>query len=179
MDKRKPCLIIIATLLWWGTCLAQGGGTGSFTLTSAAFQQGGEIPRLYTCDGSDSTPPLSWSGLPKGTQSLVLIVDDPDAPQTTWVHWVLYNIPPTVTQLPPGVSAATLPAGIKEGLNDWQRTDYGGPCPPSGRHRYVHKLYALDKMLDLKKPTKAALEAAMAGHILAKTELVGTYQRAR
>jgi len=123
--------------------------------------------------------------LPAGTRSLVLIVDDPDAPdpaapRMTWVHWVLYNIPPSATGLAEGVAPGDLPAGARQGLNDWGRAGYGGPCPPIGRHRYFHKLYALDIVLPvLGKPTKAALEQAMKGHVLASTELVGTYQRSR
>lgn len=153
------------------------------TLSSAAFSQNEPIPKRYTCDGDDLSPPLAWTGLPAGAKSLALIVDDPDAPdpaapKMTWVHWVLYDMPPTATGLPEGVSAKALPAGTKEGLNDWKRTGYGGPCPPVGRHRYFHKLYALDVALgDLGKPTKANLEAAMKGHILAEAQLVGTYKR--
>jgi len=152
-------------------------------LTSPAFQPNAAIPARFTCDGADVSPELNWSDLPAGTRSLVLIVDDPDAPdprapRMTWVHWVLYNLPPTAAGLPEAVASAALPAGTNEGLNDWGRTGYGGPCPPIGRHRYFHKLYALDTLLpDLGKPTKAALEKAMAGHILAKAELTGTYQR--
>lgn len=154
-------------------------------ITSTAFSPDGEIPKRYTCDDADISPPLGWAELPQGTQSLALIVDDPDAPdpkapKMTWVHWVLYNIPPTATGLPEGVKAHDLPAGTLEGVNDWKRTGYGGPCPPIGRHRYFHKLYALDVMLpDLHKPTKAKLEEAMRGHILAQAELIGTYQRKR
>ena len=153
-------------------------------LTSAAFSHGQAIPRDHTCDGDDLSPPLAWEGLPPGTESLVLIVDDPDAPdpaapKMTWVHWMLYNMPPSTTSLPPGVSRADLPPGTREGLNDWKRTGYGGPCPPIGRHRYFHKLHALDVQLpDLGTPTKAALEDAMVDHILASADLVGTYQRA-
>jgi Raf kinase inhibitor-like YbhB/YbcL family protein len=153
-----------------------------FTLTSS-FAAQGSIPSKYTCEGDDVSPPLRWSGEPPGTKSLVLIVDDPDAPdpkapKMTWVHWVLYNIPPTTTDLSEAVSKAQLPTGTREGLNDWKRPGYGGPCPPIGRHRYFHKLYALDIVLpDLGTPTKAALEKAMEGHVLAKTELVGTYQK--
>ena len=153
-------------------------------LTSSAFSRGQAIPRDYTCDGDDMSPPLAWERVPPGTESLVLIVDDPDAPdpaapKMTWVHWVLYNIPPSTTSLPPGVSRTDLPPGTREGLNDWKRTGYGGPCPPIGRHRYFHKLYVLDVQLpDLGTPTKAALEEAMADHILASAELVGTYERA-
>ena len=139
------------------------------------------IPRLYTCDGSDLSPPLMWSGLPEGTQSLALIMDDPDAPdpeapKMVYVHWVLFNLPPSSHGLPEDVKSA-LPEGTGEGKNDWQREGYGGPCPPIGRHRYFFKLYALDKRLDFKNiPTKTHLEAAMIGHLLQKTELMGTYK---
>jgi len=152
-------------------------------LTSAAFTQQGSIPQQYTCQGRDVSPPLSWSGAPEGTVSFVLIMDDPDAPdpaapKRTWVHWVLYSIPATVSALPEAVVTAKLPPGTREGLNDWNRAGYGGPCPPVGRHRYVHKLYALDVDLgDLGSPRKADVEKAMEGHVLAKTELIGTYQK--
>lgn len=152
-------------------------------LTSAVFEEGAEIPSPYTCDGDDIAPPLAWSGAPEGTQSFALIVDDPDAPdpkapKTIWVHWVLYNIPATATGLAEAMTASDLPAGTAEGLNDWKRSGYGGPCPPIGRHRYYHKLYALDsKLRDLATPTKAELLAAMEGHILAEAQLMGTYQR--
>jgi len=150
---------------------------------SPAFADGEAIPRKYTCDGDDCSPPLAWSGLPAGTGSVVLIVDDPDAPdpaapQRTWVHWVLYNLPPDSTGLAEGIEPARLPAGTREGLNDWNRTGYGGPCPPIGRHRYFHKLYALDAVLpDLGDATKGEVEEAMRGHVLASAQLVGTYQR--
>lgn len=152
-------------------------------LMSSAFAAGAAIPAVHTCDGAGLSPPLAWSGIPAATRSLVLIVDDPDAPdpaapRTTWVHWVLYNIPPDAVGLPQAVPAAALPAGTREGRNDWQRTGYGGPCPPVGRHRYVHKLYALDVVLpDLGAPGKAELERAMRGHILGEARLIGTYQR--
>jgi Raf kinase inhibitor-like YbhB/YbcL family protein len=154
-------------------------------ITSSAFGPGAAIPREHTCDGKGTSPALAWDGLPAGTKSLSLIVDDPDAPdpaapQRVWVHWVLYDIPPSATGLPAGVPPAQLPTGTKQGLNDWKRTGYGGPCPPIGRHRYVHKLYALDTLLaELRTPTKAALEQAMGGHVLASAELVGTYERSR
>ncbi|MBI5017301.1 MAG: YbhB/YbcL family Raf kinase inhibitor-like protein [Deltaproteobacteria bacterium] len=157
----------------------------SFALTSSAFPHQGEIPKKYTCDGADVSPPLDWSGLPEGTRSLVLVVDDPDAPdpkapKMTWVHWVLYNLPPTATGLPEAVPPERLPAGTLEGLNDWKRTGCGGPCPPIGRHRYFHKLYALSALLpDLGRPTKAKLEEAMKGKVLGQVELIGTYQRSR
>ncbi len=155
----------------------------SLTLTSAAFAHQGAIPAKHTCEGNDLSPPLAWTGLPPGTKSLALIVDDPDAPdpaapKMTWVHWVLYNLAPSANGLPEGASA--LPSGTLQGLNDWQRTGYGGPCPPVGRHRYFHKLYALDTVLpDLGRPTKVQLEKAMQGHILGQAELVGTYQKRR
>jgi Raf kinase inhibitor-like YbhB/YbcL family protein len=152
-------------------------------LTSAAFTQQGSIPQQYTCQGRDESPPLAWSGAPEGTVSFVLIVDDPDAPdpaapKRTWVHWVLYSIPATASGLAEAMVTAKLPPGTREGLNDWNRAGYGGPCPPVGRHRYVHKLYALDVDLgDLGTPRKADVEKAMDGHVLAKTELIGTYQK--
>jgi hypothetical protein len=155
----------------------------SLILTSLAFAHLGMVPAQYTCEGADASPPLAWSGLPTGTKSLALIIDDPDAPdpaapKMTWVHWVLYNIPPAASDLPEAVKTVQLPAGTKEGTNDWKRTGYGGPCPPIGRHRYFHKLYALDVVLpDLKHPTKIQLEKAMAGHILGQAELMGTYQK--
>jgi Raf kinase inhibitor-like YbhB/YbcL family protein len=155
----------------------------AISLTSADFVAGGGIPAVHTCDGSDTSPGLSWSGVPPGTKSLALIIDDPDAPdpaapKMTWVHWVLYNIPLASSGLAPSVHGTQLPAGTRIGLNDWKKSAYGGPCPPVGRHRYVHKLYALDVELpDLGHPTKTDLEKAMRGHILAQGELVGTYQK--
>jgi Raf kinase inhibitor-like YbhB/YbcL family protein len=157
----------------------------TLTLSSPAFSPNGDIPSEYTCDGKDLAPALEWSGAPAGTRSFALIVDDPDAPdpkapKTTWVHWVLYDIPASASGLPKAATAKGLPAGTREGINDWKRTGYGGPCPPVGRHRYFHKLYALDATLgDLGRPTKARLEKAMQGHILEKAELVGTYQRGK
>ncbi|MCB1785852.1 MAG: YbhB/YbcL family Raf kinase inhibitor-like protein [Gammaproteobacteria bacterium] len=156
----------------------------TLVLCSDAFVDGGAIPRIHTCEGDDIAPALAWSGLPAETQSLVLIVDDPDAPdpaapRMTWVHWVLYNIPPGAGGLAEGVTAQGLPPGTEQGLNDWKRTGYGGPCPPIGRHRYFHKLYALDTVLaDLRHPTKPQVEAAMRGHIIAEAQLVGTYAKA-
>jgi len=153
------------------------------TLTSKSFLQNGEIPIRHTCDGQDISPQLSWTEVPAGTKSLVLIVDDPDAPdpaepKMTWVHWVLYNIPLNISDLPEGVTREGLPSGSLEGINDWKRTGYGGPCPPIGTHRYFHKLYALDAVLpDLKHPTKAALEEAMKSHVIANFELIGRYRR--
>ncbi len=151
-------------------------------LTSPAFVHGGEIPRKYTCDGDDVSPPLEWTGVPSQARSLALIVDDPDAPdpaapKMVWVHWVLYNLPVEIDGLPEG--ATELPAGTLEGINDWHRTGYGGPCPPVGEHRYFFKLYALDAILpDMEKPTKEELLRMMEGHILSEAVLMGTYRRA-
>ena len=156
----------------------------TLSLKSPAFSPLGEIPKRYTCEGSDVSPPLAWSGVPEGTESVALVVDDPDAPdpkapRMTWVHWVLYNLPPTAGALPEAVAPEALPPGTQLGLNDWNRPGFGGPCPPIGRHRYFHKLYALDTVFtDLQSPTKAELLRAMEGHVLAETELVGTYQKA-
>lgn len=152
-------------------------------MTSTAFEHEGTIPRHYTCEGDDVSPPLAWSGLPEGARSLVLIVDDPDAPdpanpRMTWVHWVLYDIPVTADGLDEDVAPSALPSGTREGLNDWKRTGYGGPCPPIGRHRYFHKLYALDAELgDLGPATKGDVERAMKGHVLSEGVLMGTYQK--
>jgi Raf kinase inhibitor-like YbhB/YbcL family protein len=155
----------------------------ALALTSSAFVHNGPIPRQYTCQGDDVSVPLAWSGIPEGAKSLVLIVDDPDAPdpaapKRTWVHWVVYNLPATAGGLRQAVKSTELPAGTLEGKNDWGRAGYGGPCPPIGRHRYLHKLFALDTLLpDLDQPTKAELEQAMQGHVLERFELVGTYQK--
>jgi Raf kinase inhibitor-like YbhB/YbcL family protein len=154
-----------------------------FKLSSSAFPPNGAIPEVHTCDGPDNPPPLKWSGAPEGTKSFALIVDDPDAPdprapKMTWVHWVVYNLPASARALPEGATAAELPPGAREGINDFRNAGYGGPCPPVGRHRYVHKLYALDVELpDLRQPTKAQLEKAMQGHLLAEAQLVGTYEK--
>jgi Raf kinase inhibitor-like YbhB/YbcL family protein len=152
-------------------------------LSSSAFDPLGAIPRRHTCEGDDVAPPLRWSGVPAEARSLVLIVDDPDAPDPaapmrTWVHWVVVDIPPQASSLPQG--GRPLPAGARDGLNDWHRTGYGGPCPPVGRHRYFFKLYALDTWLpSLQRPTKAAVEQAIRGHVLAQAELVCTYEKTR
>jgi hypothetical protein len=157
----------------------------AFALRSPAFAPGGEIPRDYTCDGGDRSPPLEWSDAPAGTRSYVLIMDDPDAPdpkapKMTWVHWVLYDIPVSASHLPQATDATSLPPGTRDGTNSWKRTGYGGPCPPIGRHRYFHKLYALDTLLgDLGRPTAARLAAAMGPHVLGRAELVGTYERSQ
>ena len=158
-------------------CAASGRATMSFVLTSPAFDPNGSIPSKFTCEGTNVSPPLVWANAPDGTKSFALVIDDPDAPdpsapKTTWVHWVVFNLPPTQTSVPEGFATTT------QGLNDWQRANYGGPCPPIGRHRYVHKLYALDvELAGLSKPTKATLENAIAGHVLGKAELVGRYEK--
>lgn len=155
----------------------------SMKIMSPAFMQGNEIPQRHTCDGLNSSPPLMWAGVPSGAKCLVLIADDPDAPdpsapQMTWVHWLLYNIPVTANGLAEGETESNLPEGTLSGINDWHRTGYGGPCPPIGRHRYFFKLYALDRVLpNLKNPGKAALERAMQGHVLEQSSLMGVYRR--
>lgn len=151
-------------------------------ISSTAFKAQSEIPARFTCDGKDISPPLTWTDVPADAKSLVLIVDDPDAPDPaaptrTWVHWLLYNLPATLDGLTEAVRDKELPAGTLQGMNDWKRTGYGGPCPPIGRHRYFFKLYALDTVLpDLHQPTKAKLEQAMTGHVIAEADLIGTYQ---
>ena len=154
----------------------------SLKLKSPAFETGGPIPPEYTSDGENVSPPLNWSDPPRGTRSFALIVDDPDArdpakPERTWVHWVLYNLPPAQTRLPRHTTAQSLPRGAHEGINDWQKPGWRGPSPPRGRHRYFHKIYALDVELpELGHADKATVERAMEGHVLATAELVGTYE---
>jgi Raf kinase inhibitor-like YbhB/YbcL family protein len=151
-------------------------------LTSTVFEHEGSIPAAYTCEGSDRSPPLVFHDVPANAKSLALIVDDPDAPdpaapKRTWVHWVIYNLPPNAHTLSEG--GRDYPGAI-EGKNDWNRVGYGGPCPPIGRHRYFFKLYALDVLItDLKEPTKADLVVAMRDHVVARAELVGTYQKSK
>jgi Raf kinase inhibitor-like YbhB/YbcL family protein len=173
----------------WGAGIKQWHGerravmASTLQLVSSAFEHGASIPRRFTCQGADRSPPLSWSGVPDLAQSLALIVDDPDAPdpgspQMTWVHWILYNLPSNSGGLVEGVAAAALPVGTLQGKNDWKRIGYGGPCPPVGRHRYFHKLYALDVVLpDLRQPTKDQLLKSIKGHILAQAELIGNYEK--
>ena len=185
--KVRGVLIVAALILFslalMDANLLHAEGNMTLTLKSSAFDNGGAIPSSYTCEGEDVSPPLTWAGVPETARSLVLIVDDPDAPdpkapKMTWVHWVLYNLAPDISALTEGITSARLPHGAAEGLNDWKRSGYGGPCPPIGRHRYFHKLYALDTILEgMDTPTKAEVEAAMKGHIIAQTELVGTYQK--
>ena len=186
-DRPARLLATCAMLLVMAVAGTGQGGHAeaqmSLKLTSPAFEHDAPIPARHTCDGADVSAPLQWSGLPPGARSLVLIVDDPDAPdpaapQRTWVHWVLYNLPVDTQGLPEGASAQSLPSGAREGLNDWNRTGYRGPCPPIGRHRYFHKLYALDTVLpNLDRPSKAELLAAMEGHVLEQAQLVATYER--
>jgi len=157
-------------------------GGMAMKLTSTAFEDGGPIPSLYTCDDQGISPPLAWEAPPVATQSFALICDDPDAPGRTWVHWVMYNIPPEARSLAADLPAdATLPDGTQQGQNSWPRTGYGGPCPPSGTHRYIFNLYALDTPLDLEPDAtdKAALLDAMEGHVLAEITLTGLYERQR
>lgn len=154
-----------------------------FSVMSVAFAPDGVIPRVHTCAGANTSPPLRWTAAPSGTKSFALIEDDPDAPdpaapKRTWVHWVMYNIPAGSDSLPAALTAPSLPKGAREGLNDWNKPGYGGPCPPIGRHRYFHKLYALDVVLpDLGSPTKAQLLGAMQSHVLAEAQIIGTYQK--
>jgi Raf kinase inhibitor-like YbhB/YbcL family protein len=157
----------------------------AFAIRSPSFTDGASIPIRHTCEGPDVSPALEWAGLPDGTRSLALVVDDPDAPdpkapRMTWVHWVLYDVPPAAPGLAEGIARDALPPGTRQGVNDWKRTGWGGPCPPIGRHRYFFKLYALDVALgDLGSPSKAKLEAAMKGHVLAEARLMGTYEKQR
>ena len=153
----------------------------TLSITSTAFDDGAAIPRVFTCQGEDLSPPLQWSGVPDGARSLALIVDDPDAPdpaapKMTWSHWVLYNLPADSTGLPQ--AAAALPAGTVDGINDWKRTGYGGPCPPIGRHRYFFRLYALDTNLTISDPaTRERVLEAIEGHVVESAVLMGTYEK--
>jgi Raf kinase inhibitor-like YbhB/YbcL family protein len=176
-------IVLVFSFFFVTAALAEGEQNMTLTLKSPDFVHQGEIPKTLTCDGDDSSPALRWSGVPQNAKSLVLIVDDPDAPdpakpKMTWVHWLLYNIPPTAAEIPRAIAASNLPVGTLQGKNDWKRTGYGGPCPPIGRHRYFHKLYALDiELPDLHQPNKAQLEKAMTGHVIDHAELIGTYRR--
>jgi Raf kinase inhibitor-like YbhB/YbcL family protein len=179
------CLVFLVIPYGLAASQTEGAAEMTLTLTSTSFENGTEIPRRHTCEGEDLSPPLAWSGIPEGAVGLALIVDDPDAPDPAaptmiWVHWVVYNLPATAGGLSEGVAFEDLPAETGVGLNDWQRAEYGGPCPPIGRHRYFFKLYALDTRLpDGWQPTKAQLETAIQGHVLARAELMGTYQKQR
>jgi Raf kinase inhibitor-like YbhB/YbcL family protein len=195
-----PSINHVGVNAWWKTWVAvlcasgvpvvcQPGGSAtakeksmSFQVTSSAFAEGQSIPKKHTCDDKDVSPPLKWSGAPVLTQSFALIADDPDAPVGTWVHWVLYDVPAATSELAEGVDRSQqLPSGARQGINDFHRVGYGGPCPPPGKpHRYFFKLYALDQVPGLKAgATKKELLKAMEGHVLAEAQLMGTYQRAR
>lgn len=171
--------VLLLLVLQAGLLMAASKGKGvagmdTLTITSPAFAGGGVIPAKYTCDGADVSPPLVIGPVPAGTGSLALIMDDPDAPMGTWVHWVVWNIPPQAREIPEN----GLPSGASQGRNDWKRNSYGGPCPPSGTHRYLFRLYALDAPLNLgSSTTKADLARAMQGHVLAQGELMGTFHR--
>ncbi len=174
----------LVLILCFSHTMAHGrGGTMTLTISSPVFTHEDSIPERYTCEGDDISPPLNFSGIPEGTESLVLIVDDPDAPdpaapRMTWVHWLVYNLPPDTAGLEEAV--ASFPAPTLHGTNDFRRTRYGGPCPPIGQHRYMFKLYALDTMLpDLGNPDKDRLLQAMDGHILARARLIGLYRKQR
>jgi Raf kinase inhibitor-like YbhB/YbcL family protein len=179
----RRCALAVAALLLAAGAPAGRSDPAAFALRSPAFEPGAGIPSRHTCEGEDVSPPLSWSEPPAGTRSFALVVDDPDAPdpaapKRTWVHWVVYGIPGDARALAEG--AGERPAGGRSGRNDWGRAEWGGPCPPIGRHRYVHTLYALDADLgDLGAPTKAELQRALEGHVLGRAELVGTYQKQR
>ncbi len=158
---------------------SEGDKKMDIKITSSAFKEGGLIPPKYTCDGADISPPLQWDAVPEGTKSIALISDDPDAPVGTWVHWVLYNLPPDTKELTENIPPdENLPNGAKQGITDFRRIGYGGPCPPSGTHRYFFKIYALDTVLELPpRPGKSDLVNAMEGHILAQGQLMGKYKR--
>jgi len=181
MPRRRQSILVAMGLVLMASEVGMTEEVNAMELRSAAFQPGQPIPARYTCDGQDMSPPLAWAAAPASTQSLALIADDPDAPGKTWVHWVLWNIPPTMIELPEGMSGNTgLLQDAQEGLTDFGRTGYGGPCPPSGVHRYLFTLYALDTSLTLPaKATKRDLLKAMEGHILGKTQVMGTYTRGR
>jgi len=179
--SRRTLLVLLAAA---GSCaVAKGASAMTMTLTSTAFGDKEPIPSKYTCEGDNVSPPLAWSGVPEGTRTLALVVDDPDAPdprapKRTFVHWVLYDLPAGSTSLPEHVTRDRLPPGTREGHNDRKRAGWAGPCPPIGRHRYFFKLYALDTSLPALGPaSEADLDRAMEGHILARAELVGTYQK--
>lgn len=184
--SQKICCLLIAFILL-SSCQSKnqsnsqkvGGKKMEIKIKSTAFEEGGMIPKKYTCDDINISPPLAWTSVPNGTKSLALICDDPDAPMGTWVHWVLFNLPANIKELPENVPPQkTLANGAKQGMNDFRKIGYGGPCPPSGTHRYYFKLYALDTELNLEADiTKAGLLKAMKGHILAEGQLMGKYKR--
>ncbi|MFH1722852.1 MAG: YbhB/YbcL family Raf kinase inhibitor-like protein [Candidatus Altiarchaeota archaeon] len=172
--------LLLAAVIFLAGCISQENQIsevkqmGELELSSSAFSEGETIPSKYTCDGDDINPPLKIAGAPDGAESLVLIMDDPDAPMGTWDHWVLFNINPKTDSIPED----TIPEGAFQGVNSWGKTEYGGPCPPSGTHRYFFKLYALDNSIPVEEiPDKKMIEASIKGHILAQTRLMGKYQR--
>jgi len=178
----KPFLMTLLLLfLILGCSLnAKNSGPTDLKLKSSLFKEGGSVPQKFTCDGKDISPALQWSGAPNATKTLALIMDDPDAPAGTWVHWVIYNIPGNQKKLPEGIpTKEKLSNGTRQASNDFRKAGYGGPCPPEGKsHHYFFKLYALDTMLDLPSmASKSQLEASMESHILGQTQLMGTYQR--
>lgn len=169
-----PVLLILVFFLVSNSLSKEVKQMGELKISSPVFENNGNIPVKYTCDGMDVSPPLLIENIPTDSKSLALIVDDPDAPMGTWVHWVLWNINPTTGE----IKENTVPEGAKQGINDFRRHDYGGPCPPSGTHRYFFKLYALDSLLELGPNSKKAdLEKAMKGHIITQTQIVGLYKR--
>ena len=186
MMKKKICLIIVVTFLMLFCGLNQDAfsakkGGRKMQITSSAFTEGSVMPAKYTCDGQDISPPLEWKNIPAGTKSFALITDDPDAPMGTWVHWVAYNIPPNINKIDENVKPEKeFKDGMRQGSNSWPKIGYGGPCPPSGTHRYYFKLYALDTMLELKPgATKVQVLQATKGHVLAEAQLMGKYKRQR
>ncbi len=184
---KRIVVALVAAVILFAACQAQdkpgippkGGLTMALTITSPSFAEGGMIPKKFTCDDADISPALEIKGVPEGTKSLALIADDPDAPVGIWVHWVVYNLPPDTKKLDEAMPKdATLKNGARQGVTDFGRTGYGGPCPPGGTHRYYFKVYALDTMLTVAgKGTKKEVEAAMKGHILTQGQLMGTYAR--
>ena len=181
MKRFAPLILMAMAWAAWPGQAATSTPVKSMDLkiTSTAFKEGELIPKKYTCDDRDVSPPLAWSEAPAGTKSFALICDDPDAPMGTWVHWVLFDVPATTRELPENVAPEkTLAFGEKQGKNSWGKIGYGGPCPPSGTHRYYFKFYALDTLLALAPgATKAEVEKAMQGHLLAQGQLMGKYKR--
>ncbi|MDY6820168.1 MAG: YbhB/YbcL family Raf kinase inhibitor-like protein [Deferribacterota bacterium] len=183
IDKTKHLLYIsILIIIFFNIPIfvSIGENNRNFTITSPAFKNGQEIPIKYTCEGKNISPPIKWFNIPKETNSLALIVEDPDAPAGIWVHWIIYNIPPNINGLTEqaGDLKSKLPKSADYGINSWKNLGYDGPCPPSNRHRYIFRLYALDKTLkNLKTPTKSELKTKMKGHIISVAKLIGTYER--